>query len=282
MRMIIPHSSPVWPGLTRVRATAVLSVLAMAFGGVQLATAQTHTTTAKSDPEHKPAAKHKTPAAAHSTQMLAKPAHVAATPSAPANKSTPRHKESTATPEESPAPQAAALPAKPPEPEAPVWPANEKPAQAAITWDSQGLRIEAANSSLQQIMEDVATLTGAKVEGLETDERVFGAFGPGQARDVLSQLLQGSGYNVLMIGDQGQGTPRQIVLTARSAAPKTSAANPSPSSEEETDPDEQPQPQYRPPARPFGPGGPRNSQFQPEVRGPHQMPGQPGENQPPQ
>ena len=125
--------------------------------------------------------------------------------------------------------QAAPAPATPAVPEPPHWPANDKPAPATIVWDSQGLRIEAANSSLQQILKEVSTTTGVKVEGLGTDERVFGAYGPGLARDVLSQLLQGSGYNVLMIGDQGQGAPRQIVLPSRNpadaAAANKSAAN---------------------------------------------------------
>ena len=50
---------------------------------------------------------------------------------------------------------------------------------------------------------------------MNSDERVFGAYGlRSQARDVLAQLLQGSGYNVIMIGDQGQGTPRQLLLSA--------------------------------------------------------------------
>jgi len=102
-------------------------------------------------------------------------------------------------------------------PPTPHWPVNETPAQASVTWDSHGLRINAVNSSLRQIMSEVGAETGVKVEGLSSDERVFGEYGPGKATDVLSQLLRGSNYNVLMIGDQGQGTPRQILLSARRA-----------------------------------------------------------------
>jgi hypothetical protein len=87
------------------------------------------------------------------------------------------------------------------------------------------LRIEASNSSLQQILHDVATATGAAVEGTVPDQRVFGDFGPGKARDVLSQLLQGTGYNILMIGDQGQGAPRQIVLSSRRNGNSADRAN---------------------------------------------------------
>jgi hypothetical protein len=106
----------------------------------------------------------------------------------------------------------------------PKWPVNSDPAKPAVTWDSHGLRIDAANASLHQILDQVATATGAKVEGMGNDERVFGQYGPGEARDVLSQLLHGSGYNVLLIGDQGQGTPREIVLSARQSGGPTQNA----------------------------------------------------------
>ena len=94
-------------------------------------------------------------------------------------------------------------------------------------------------------MNDVSAATGAKFEGLGADQRIFGTYGPGKARDVLTQLLDGTGYNVLMIGDQGEGTPRQIVLTNRngSNAPQA-AANAAPpvpnAAEEEPEPDEPP------------------------------------------
>jgi hypothetical protein len=184
MRISIPFTSPVTQKLSCARGMKALAVLAVALAGAQLLTAQTPAAPPATAPAHKAIHRHPTPTAAHS-----------ATPPAPA----------------APAPVLAK------EPETPHWPANERAHPAAVTWDSQGLRIEAANSSLQQILNDVSTATGAKVEGLGADERVFGAYGPGQVRDVLSKLLQGSAYNVIMIGDQGQGAPRQIVLTSRNS-----------------------------------------------------------------
>jgi len=147
-------------------------------------------------------------------------------------------------------------------PAGPLWPANEKPLEAAVTWDSHGLYINAANSSLQQILKDVATVTGATVEGLDADERIFGSYGPGKAHEVLTQLLHGTSYNVIMIGDQGEGTPREILLSSRHAAGGTTvAANPTPNGDDETDADDQPQQQPQPPMRPgFGPGGQRTPQ----------------------
>jgi len=126
-------------------------------------------------------------------------------------------------------------------------------------------------------MKDVSTATGAQVEGLDTDQRVFGAFGPGPARDVLSQLLHGSGYNVLMIGDQGQGTPRRIVLSSPHPGSATPAATPTQESDEDADVEEQqPQPQ----GSPNRPGFPPGMQQRMPQRQPMQ-PGQPGQPQPP-
>jgi hypothetical protein len=114
-----------------------------------------------------------------------------------------------------------------------------------VVWDSQGLRIVASNSSLAQILKDVSAKTGATLEGMGQDQRIFGAYGPGPARDVLCQLLDGSGYNILMIGDQGQDTPRRIVLSARptGSAQPSGNSGPSTSNEEETQAEPQPEPQ---------------------------------------
>ena len=175
-------------------------------------------------------------------------------------------------------PEVAALMAMPPMPGTPIWPANQRPRNASITWDSHGLFIDASNSSLQQILKDVATVTGATVEGMDADQRIFGTYGPGSAHDVLAELLQGTSYNVLMIGDQGEGTPREIVLSARNAAGKTTvAANSTQSSEEDADTDDQPQAPQPPVRPPFGPGGPRGPQ---PMRMPPGQP-QPGQGQPP-
>lgn len=147
--------------------------------------------------------------------------------------------------------QEQAEPVTPPAPPKPNWPINSAPAPATITWDSHGLGIKAANSSLQQILEDVGTATGMKVEGTVPDQRVFGAYGPGPARDVLFQLLHGSGYNVLMIGGPGNGVPSRIVLTARSAAmprsPVSSFAQNGSREEEPPEPEPEPEePQVQP------------------------------------
>jgi|CZKF01.1.fsa_nt_gi hypothetical protein len=239
----LPLNSLVSLEFLRARGFALLALLIATLGGVQMLRAQ--------------------------TPVTATPAHKTAHP----------HKRPVAVQAQSPTPPAAAAPATPPAPEVPKWPANEKPAPASVIWDSQGLRIDAANSSLAQILQDVATATGAKVEGFDADQRVYGAFGPGPAHDVLSQLLQGSGYNVVMVGDQGQGTPRQIVLSLRHTGTATVATNPAPASEEDADTEEPPQP---PSTSRFGPGGPRRNPPQQQRPQPGQpQPGQPQPGQPP-
>lgn len=157
---------------------------------------------------------------------------------------------------------AAAAPVAPPAPPKPNWPAEQPPNPAKVSWDSQGLAIEASNSSLDQILHEVATDTGVKLQGLNQDERIFGNYGPGPAREVLSRLLEGSGYNVLMIGGQGDEPPQQIILT-RSAVGSPQPANAQNNNAEESDADEQSQqpadtPQPMPLRSPFGVGGPAN------------------------
>jgi hypothetical protein len=141
-----------------------------------------------------------------------------------------------------PAPESIAAP--PPVPPAPIWPANQPPDQARVSWDSRGLEIEASNSSLNQIVHQVAAETGVKFEGLTRDQRVFGSYGPGPGRDVLLKLLDGSGYNVLMIVGRDANTPLEIVLSAKSPADAQTAAN---RNTPEDEPDPRPDEPLEPP-----------------------------------
>jgi len=194
--------------------------------------------------------------------LLRAQAPVAPLPHAAAHKPVRRQKHPVAAPAPTPLPIPVAV--APPLPEAPKWPATEKPDPASVTWDSHGLRIQARNSSLHQILDDVSMATGVEVEGMGSDQRIFGAYGPGQARDVLTQLLQGSGYNIVMVGDQGQGAPRQIVLSPRKTGDGTQSARsgqPNPA-EEEQDVEDEP-----PPAPPLRPGGAPGAPF----RSPQQL-----------
>jgi hypothetical protein len=162
---------------------------------------------------------------------------------------------------------------------APIWPANQSPNQARVSWDGHGLEIEASNSSLNEILHQVADDTGAKLEGLTQDQRVFGIYGPGTESSVLSKLLEGSGYNVLMIGNRDANVPLEIVLSARSPnSPQTAANNRgrSNSQDDETGkrPEPEPPPEHsaeasrpQPVQDPFSNGGPPRDpqQFMQEI-----------------
>lgn len=147
----------------------------------------------------------------------------------------------------------AVVPQLPLMPAMPDWPANDKPAAAAVNWNGRELSINAKNSSLTQILADVSTATGVKVEGQSGDQRVYGSYGPAPARDVLNELLDGSDYNIVMVGDSGEGTPRELVLSrkvklaANQHGNRTSAA----SDDDGDDDTEQPEPAEPIRRRPF-------------------------------
>jgi hypothetical protein len=186
----------------------------------------------------------------------------------------PRHRAAApaASTQHEPAPEAIAAP--PPASPPPILPANQPPNRARVRWNSRGLEIEASNSSLDQILHQVAAETGAKLEGFTQDQRVFGSYGPGPGVDVLSKLLDGSGYNVLIIGRRDTDAPLEIVLSARSpASPQTVANNQNSSNSKDDEAGEQlkpkPQPVYppeppgpQPIQNPFGNGGPPRDPLQ--------------------
>lgn len=104
---------------------------------------------------------------------------------------------------------------QPPAFQASAIPTSVPPQTPIVTWDNRGLEIEAWNSSLNEILREIAAKTGAKLEGVTQDQRIFGSYGPGTGSDVLSKLLEGSGYNVLIFRGHGGHSPLTISLSAR-------------------------------------------------------------------
>ena len=119
----------------------------------------------------------------------------------------------------------------------------QQPASRAQVKISNGmLSVQADNSNLSQVLHDIGSATGMKVEGLGRDERVFGHYGPATPRDVLTALLDGAGYNVLMVGDISSGTPKQLILSQRKGGASAPAPPPDPNAqppadEEDVEPD---------------------------------------------
>lgn len=170
----------------------------------------------------------------------------------------------------------------PPPPQPTVAPSlfEQPPAPATVTAAKNQLTVKAENSSLTQILHQVSSATGMRLDGLSGDERVFGSFGPGAPRDVLTTLLNGTSYNIVMVGDLPNGAPRELVLSSRAAGDATQpAANANPpahngdedssdDSANSDDSDDTPPPmQYTPPSiAPATPPTPQAPQRFPQMR----------------
>jgi hypothetical protein len=114
-----------------------------------------------------------------------------------------------AQPAVSPQPQTA-----PPAAQLPPSMLQQPAREATIQFAGNSLLIHAENSSLLSILHQFAARSGMRLEGLNGDERVFGSFGPGAPRDVLADLLNGTAYNLVMVGDLSNGAPRELILTS--------------------------------------------------------------------
>ena len=148
---------------------------------------------------------------------------------------------------------------------------DQSAAPASITFTGGRLTIQATNSSLRAILTDLQIRTGVKVEGLNHDVRIFGVYGPGNAQEVLSALLDDSGYNVLISGVKADGSPREIDLSARTVA---AAAQPGAARTQAADEDDEVEADVQPPPPPqtlSAPAQPGQPNTPPQVKTPQQM-----------
>ncbi len=130
-------------------------------------------------------------------------------PRASHHHTSPGHKDRAASSTQRANPQSAKTPLSP-SPNASAQPAT-------VTLKNGLLTVDANNSDLGQILKDVADISGMTVDGSLGSIRVFGVYGPGNSRDVLTDLLTGLGYNFMMVGVTQQGPPQKLELTLRSA-----------------------------------------------------------------
>ena len=124
-----------------------------------------------------------------------------------------------------------ALPAYTPAPLEPL-PLDQTPAVAPlVSYQSGELSIVAHNSTLADVLRAVRKLTGAEMEvPPNATERVVADLGPGPAREVLAELLNGTHFNYVMVGSATDPAAVQsLMLTPKSSAPETaSVAKPAP------------------------------------------------------
>lgn len=93
-----------------------------------------------------------------------------------------------------------------------------------VTYENNQLTIIAPNSTLSDILRAVRKETGAEIDVPVAPERVVTRLGPGPARDVLSDLLNGSRFNYVLLGAPGNET----VLTRVVLVPKSTVGAPEP------------------------------------------------------
>ena len=106
----------------------------------------------------------------------------------------------------------------PPPPEAPLRPQQIPPSRAQVTYTNGSLFVSANNSSLNQILRQISTNTGMKITGGVADERVFGNYGPADAAEVLSSLLDGTAANMILV-QRDDASLAELILTPRNGGP---------------------------------------------------------------
>jgi hypothetical protein len=136
----------------------------------------------------------------------------------------PKQKKSHITPPKTQAPaqqetQATPAPQPPPPPPTPEHGPSSPP---EVSFQAGKLTIVARNSTMGDVLTAVKQKTGAAVEMPPvSSERVVGQFGPGEPRDVLAQLLNGSHYDYVLLGSPADpGALNKIVLIARANGPE--------------------------------------------------------------
>jgi hypothetical protein len=85
-----------------------------------------------------------------------------------------------------------------------------------VTCVNGKLAINAQNTTMKDLLRAVSLATGAVIEfpNEHAAERMSATIGPGPVRDVLTTLLNGSGFNYVMVGSQNDpGTLQRMILT---------------------------------------------------------------------
>lgn len=100
------------------------------------------------------------------------------------------------------------------------------PVAPQVSYQNSQLTINAPNSTLGDILRAVRKQTGAEIEIPPATERVVTHLGPGPAREVMAELLNGSRFNYVLLGSPADDSVlTRIVLVAKVTAPE---ANPNP------------------------------------------------------
>jgi hypothetical protein len=124
--------------------------------------------------------------------------------------------------------QVAPQPEPPPAPPRPLTLEERPAAPPQVAYHDGILTIIAPNSTLGDILRAVHTQTGAVIDMPgNTSERVVTRFGPGPARDVLAELLNGTHFNYAIVGSASDANVlERVILTPKSGDMPSSGSQP--------------------------------------------------------
>lgn len=124
-------------------------------------------------------------------------------------------------------------PAPPPLPSGPTGPVQQIPLDSIaavapqVSFQNDQLTIVAPNSTLADILRAVKKLTGAEIDIPSAPERVVTHLGPGPARLVMAELLNGSRFNYVLLGSASdENGLSRVVLVAKSGPQDIAPNNP--------------------------------------------------------
>jgi len=95
-----------------------------------------------------------------------------------------------------------------------------------VTYENNQLTIVAPNSTLADILRAVRKQTGADIEVPAAPERVVTHLGPGPARDIVAELLNGSRFNYVLLGSPFDETALTRVVLVAKTGPQEITPNP--------------------------------------------------------
>jgi hypothetical protein len=124
-------------------------------------------------------------------------------------------------------PQPPPLPSGPTGPVQPMPLDSMAPVPPQVSYQNAQLTIVAPNSTLGDILRAVRKQTGAEIEIPLATERVVTHLGPGPAREVMAELLNGSRFNYVLLGSPADNSVlTRVVLVAKSPQDNASPNNP--------------------------------------------------------
>jgi hypothetical protein len=102
------------------------------------------------------------------------------------------------------------------------------PVPPQVSYQNARLTIIAPNSTLGDILRAVRKQTGAEIEIPAATERVVTHLGPGPAREVMADLLNGSRFNYVLLGSPADSSVLTRVVLVAKTGPDNVSPNPNP------------------------------------------------------